>query len=210
MSDPDPIEVLVEYQTPRTGHESVVLGPGETFEESDDSPSWVRVECRRAEDGGLEADGGRRFDAGEAPLTDDGWPARTDDGTEGIDRSQTVREAAQPVATMLRGCRRSDHCHRLAEAVIGAVRADQLGREDLLYPLRCHRDDGLVLRIEGGAQVNWMQYGAGDLFYWLTEDDRTLSNAIETNNLWEALQAHMIEVDPVLIGDTPHGDEKHD
>jgi hypothetical protein len=125
-----------------------------------------------------------------------------------IDESQTVREAAQPVVTMLQDCGRSDHCNRLAEVMSGPETAESINREDLLYPMRCHRDDGLVLRVEADARVNWMQYGVGDLFYWLMEDERTLSTAVETINLWEALQAGMIDVQPVLIEDTPYGDDR--
>jgi len=125
-----------------------------------------------------------------------------------IDESQTVREAAQPVGMILEVCEQSDHCNRLAEVMSGPETAESINREDLLYPMRCHRDDGLVLRVEGTDRVNWMQYGVGDFFYWLTEDDRSLSTAIETSNLWEALQAGMIDVQPVMIEDTPYGDDR--
>jgi ribosomal protein L37E len=153
------------------------------------------------------ADGGRRFDGGEAPLTDDGWPARTDGGTETIDESQTVREAAQPLATTLRGCRRSDHCHRLAEVVTGAATVDALDYEDLFYPLRCHRDDGLVLRVEGPSGQNWLQYGSGDLFYWMTDDERTIVSAVDPFELWDAISPGSVEVEPVLVEDTPFGED---
>jgi hypothetical protein len=125
-----------------------------------------------------------------------------------IDESQTVREAAQPVVTMLRECDRSDHCHRLAEYAAGNATIQDINREDLLYPFRCHRDDGLVLRVEGPAQQNWVQYGPGDLFYWLTEDNRTLKNAIETKDMWYAAQGRVIDVQPRFIEDTPYGDDR--
>jgi len=125
-----------------------------------------------------------------------------------IDESQTVREAVQPVVTMLRGCDRSDHCHRLADVVRGIAQPQDINREDLFYPFRCHRDDGLVLHVKGDARQNWIEYGPGDQFHWITQDNRNLSNAINTNNLWEALQAGMIDVQPRFIEDTPYGDDR--
>jgi hypothetical protein len=147
-----------------------------------------RIEVRPAEDEEIKADG----------------------GTETIDESQTVREAVHPLVTMLRACRRSDHCHRLAEVAEGAAPVDSLDYEDLFFPLRCHRGDGLVLRVEGPSGQNWLQYGAGDLFYWMTDDERSLLSAIETNNLWRAFHVYQIDVEPVLIENTPYGDEQSD
>ena len=125
-----------------------------------------------------------------------------------IDESQTVREAAQPVVSMLRECDRSDHCRRLAGFTAGRITVQGINREDLFYPFRCHRDSGLVLHVEGDAQQNWIEYGPGDMFFWINQNDRNLSSAINTNNLWEALQAGMIDVQPVMIQDTPYGDDR--
>ena len=125
-----------------------------------------------------------------------------------IDESQTVREAAQPVVTMLRECGRSDHCNRLAEVVRGDATWQHIDPEDLFYPFRCHRDSGLVLHVEGSAQQNWIEYGPGDQFHWISEDNPNLSNAINTNNLWHALQEGVIDVQPRFIEDTPYGDDR--
>jgi len=188
MSDVDRIEVLVEREKQNGDVNAQVLGRGESMAFGPAQNTEVRIEVRPAEDDDVETDG----------------------GTETIDESQTVRDAAQPLVTTLRGCRRSDHCHRLAEVVTGAATVDSLDYEDLLYPLRCHRDDGLVLRVELTGSTRWMQYGAGDLFYWLSDADRSLASAIETNNLWEALQSGMIEVEPVLIENTSFGEDDND
>jgi len=125
-----------------------------------------------------------------------------------IDESQTVREAAQPVVTMLRGCDRSDHCHRLAEVMTGGATWENIDPEDLFYPFRCHRDSGLVLHVKGDAQQNWIEYGPGDMFFWINQNDRNLSSAINTGNLWHALQADVIDVHPVMIEDTPYRDDE--
>lgn len=132
---------------------------------------------------------------------------RADGGTETIDESQTVRDAVQPLLTTLRGCRRSDHCHRLAEVVTGAATVDSLGYEDLFHPLRCHREDGLVLRVEGPSGQNWLQYGSGDLFYWMTDDERTMESAVDPFELWDAIEPGSVEVEPVLVEDTPFGED---
>jgi hypothetical protein len=207
MSDPDPIEVLVEWKDEAGDHRSLVLGRGETMGLEDADATINHIEVRPAEDQEVKADGGtERFG-----YLDERWEREVREkkkrGQDGLDESQTVREAAQPLVTSLRGCRRSDHCHRLAEVVTGAATVDSLDYEDLFYPLRCHRDDGLVLRVELTGSTRWMQYGAGDLFYWLSDADRSLASAIETNNLWEALQSGMIEVEPVLVEDTPFGED---
>jgi hypothetical protein len=185
MSDHDPVEVIV---VGRAGAADVVQetlsdGDGLTIDAGD--LDEVIVETRPAEDQEVKADG----------------------GTETIDESQTVREAAQPLVTTLRGCRRSDHCHRLAEVATGDATVDSLDYEDLFFPLRCHRDDGLVLRVEGPSGQNWLQYGAGDLFYWMTDDERTMESAVDPFELWDAISPGSVEVEPVLVEDTPFGED---
>jgi len=132
---------------------------------------------------------------------------KADGGTETIDKSQTVREAAQPVVTALQGCKRSDHCNRLAAFIEDRLARPQLDYEDLMYPCRCHRDDGLVLRVEDETQTNYVEYGAGDLFYWMTDDDRTMQSAIDVGKLWRAFRVYHIDVEPVVIEDTPFGED---
>lgn len=181
----DEIEVLVEWKDKGGNHRSHVLGRGEKMDLTKTDNTVQSIEVRPAEDEEIKADG----------------------GTERIDESQTVRDAVQPLLTTLRGCRRSDHCHRLAEVVTGAARADSLDYEDLFHPLRCHREDGLVLRVEGPSGQNWLQYGSGDLFYWMTDDERTMESAVDPFELWDAIEPGSVEIQPVMIEDTPFGED---
>lgn len=230
MSDSESVVAVAYWRDPDGNQHSRELSYGETFETECSDVEYVVFEVRLAEDDDLETDGGETPDhywvecrrCGHGTLAFERHclhcgldrhehrdpERRADGGTEGIDKSQTVREAAQPAVTTLQVCRRSDHCHRLAEVVTRAAPVDSLDYEDLFYPMRCHRDDGLVLRVEGDARQSWIEYGPGDLFFWMGEGDRSLENAVEPNNLWEALQAGMIDVQPVMIEDTPHGDDR--
>jgi hypothetical protein len=185
MSDSERIQVLVETRNADGDESSLILNRGQVFDLEGTDITVTRVEVRPAEDQEIKADG----------------------GTETIDESQTVREAVQPLVTTLRGCRRSDHCHRLAEVVTGAATVDSLGFEDLFYPMRCHHDDGLVLRVEGPSGQNWLQYGSGDLFYWMTDDERTMESAVDPFELWDAISPGSVEVDPVLVENTPYGED---
>ena len=168
------------------------------------------VETRPEDDKEIKADGGvDRFG-----WSDERWEREVREkkrrGQDSLDKSQTVREAAQLLVTTLRACRRSDHCHRLAAFIEDRLARPQLDYEDLMYPCRCHRDDGLILRVEDETQTNWLQYGAGDLFYWMTDDERTMQSAIDMDKLWRAFRVYQIDVTPVLDDDTPFREDDDD
>lgn len=207
MSDVDRIEVLVEWKDKGGNHRSHVLGRGEKMDLTKTDNTVQSIEVRPAEDEEIKADGGTDWFG----YSDERWEREVREkkrrGHDSLDESQTVREAAQPLVTTLRGCRRSDHCHRLAEVVTGAATVDSLDYEDLFYPMRCHRDDGLVLRVEGPSGQNWLQYGSGDLFYWMTDDERTLESSVDPFELWDAISPNSVEVEPVLVENTPYGDD---
>jgi hypothetical protein len=210
MSDSESVVAVAYYEDVDGRQHSQELTPGERFQLDCDLAEYVSFEVRPADDNDLETDGGtERFG-----YSDERWEREVREkkrrGQDSLDKSQTVREAAQPLVTSLRGCRRSDHCHRLADVVRGIAAVEHLDYEDLFFPLRCHRDDGLVLRVEGPSGQNWMQYGAGDLFYWMTDDERTIVSAVDPFELWDAISPGSVEVEPVLVEDTPYGEDDDD
>lgn len=230
MSESDEIEVLVEGTGSGGEDWAGILRRGEEMDFAGTDTTVNYIEVRPAGDDDLETDGGEIPEhywvecrkCGHRTVAFERYcrhcsfdrqghrvpERRADGGTETIDESQTVREAAQPLVTMLRGCKWTSRCNRLAEVAAGDATVDALDYEDLFYPMRCHRDDGLVLYVDAGAMDNWLQYGAGDLFYWMTDDERTMESAVDPFDLWDAISPGSVEVEPVLVEDTPFGEDR--
>jgi len=117
---------------------------------------------------------------------------------------------AETVADILDRCSSSAECDILQEYMTGQFPRSSLGYEDLFYPLRCHADDGLVLEVDVPGPSWYIEYGAGDLFYQLSDDKRTLETAVDPFPLWDQFKAGNIDLTPVLRKDTPFGEVDDD
>jgi len=101
---------------------------------------------------------------------------------------------------VLDGCE-NEHCQRLLNYVHDpGVTIDALDYEDVFWPLRHHRQDGLTVRLsKAGVVVLELQYGAGDFIYHADDDTRTIETALKPFVLWEIMQEGILAVEVTVI-----------
>jgi len=86
------------------------------------------------------------------------------------------------------------HCQALYQYhEDNGIHVDQLGYEDVFYPLRHHHRDGLALKIEWGLSTDRLVWGPGDLIYRASDDTRTMETAVDTAGLWTQLNHDRFE-----------------
>lgn len=84
----------------------------------------------------------------------------------------------------------TDECQHLYSFHMGdGLTVDQLGYEDVFYPLRCHHREGLGLRITWEDRTQTYVWGAGDLIYRASDDVRTLETAVDPFDLYTLVQS---------------------
>lgn len=102
-------------------------------------------------------------------------------------------------------CRENEHCQRLLEAVRGPgpIKADELGYEDVFYPLRHHHRDGLVLELTVGSIDDkcFLRWGPGDFIYRRWEFE-TKEARIDPFKVWQGIQNGAL--DPLVTIDEDH------
>lgn len=112
---------------------------------------------------------------------------------------------AETALEVLSQCSNTGECLALRDYVTGHLPRSDLGYEDLFYPARCHSGDGLVLQVDVPGPNGYIEYGPGDLFYQLSDDERTIETAVDPFSLWNRFKAHEVDITPVLREDTPFG-----
>jgi len=73
-----------------------------------------------------------------------------------------------------------DNCQRLFQYLVDdGVSIDDLGYEDVFYPLRDHHDDGLAIEVTRRGETSRYVWGAGDLVYDVETEARTFETAVD-------------------------------
>jgi hypothetical protein len=95
----------------------------------------------------------------------------------------------------------NDHCRRLGESLhADRVAIDDLGYEDVFYPLRHHHRDGLALELAskaGGATLVW---GRGDFIYQVKIGlPRSDWPQVDPTPFWRDIRDGTADVDVVVL-----------
>jgi len=113
-----------------------------------------------------------------------------------------TRQTDRTAVDVLAACG-NDNCERLVECLVNDwVTVDDLGYEDVFYPLRCHYVNGLVLEITGNAGTERFVYGGGDFIYRVADAERTFETAVDTLHLWKNIrQIDALTIDVTIVAD---------
>jgi len=103
---------------------------------------------------------------------------------------------------VLRSCSLSTNCTNLRDYLVGRKTLNDLGYEDVFYPLRCHHGDGLALEVDYD-HVSTITYvwGAGDLIYNISDDRRMMETAVEAGPVWREIDNGAADIDVMIIED---------
>lgn len=99
-------------------------------------------------------------------------------------------------------CQDSRNCHNLQGYLLDMKTLDELGYEDVFYPLRHHHAEGLAIQLAyGQSGVMTLVWGGGDLIFPAEEEHKVMSRAINPFARFEELQRGVCELDVVVLDD---------
>lgn len=108
----------------------------------------------------------------------------------------------ETVADILGGCT-NDHCLTLGDYLFtDDTSLDDLGYEDVFYPLRCHHDEGLALELGWNHGVVALVWGSGDFIYKVNgAGPQKPANAVDPFIYWGDIQRGNYSLDTTIVDD---------
>lgn len=108
----------------------------------------------------------------------------------------------ETVADILGGCT-NDHCLTLGDYLFtDDTSLDDLGYEDVFYPLRCHHRNGLTLRVMSPDMAADYRWGAGDFIYqYSILDENPEGKQVDPFPLWTMIQTGLADFKMIAVDD---------
>lgn len=117
-------------------------------------------------------------------------------------------ESAKADAERVLAACENDHCLTLLDVHVGAEAVENVGYEDVFYPLRHHHREGLALVYDIGiGEPTTAVWGAGDLIYDVEDEERTLQSALDPMIMWRNIDGGYVDVDVVVIDAEARGED---